>query len=304
MANDKTGVVTVDTTLEPRTPSDQQTIEQTAKNFQVVTDEDFKVAGEMIVKAGQHIATVENFFEGTNEEPGIKVLAHRAHKAICDKITKLTAPWRQVRIHLEPRMKTYIKKKDAERRAAEAKLAQEQAAREAEAKAEADRIQRKAEEDALALRRTGQMSAAKAVVNQAIAEAQAVVAEVSEEIGVIVQDNTPKADGVGASRPWTGRVTDPMQVIKAVASGTTPLMWKIPIRGGDGETEEVPLLVVNEKVIKYLGKHLGRPNIGVPGAVGERDLGLRFSKSAPEDYYSPAADPSPADEGSGAKVDW
>lgn len=271
--------VTLDMTLAPEQPADSGTIEAKVKAFQVTSEEEYTAASNMIQIAASNIAKAEAFFEGTPDNPGIKVLAHRAHAAICEKIRTITAPWRSVRANLEPKMKSYRKRIDDERRAAELKLQQEQAEAARLAQVEADAIRLKAEHEAAELRKAGDLRAAKEAQANAAQQAQAVVEEAAamNEVGVILPDVRP-VDGPGEARIWRGVVDDIKETCRAIGAGEVPLMFTLPKRGG-GE-EEVPIVEISQKVIDYLAKRHGRADIGVNGCHGERELSLRFSKSA------------------------
>ena len=271
--------LTLDMTLSPEQPADSGTIEAKVKAFQVTCEEEYTAASNMIQIAASNIAKAEQFFEGTPDNPGIKVLAHRAHAAICEKIRTITAPWRGVRTTLEPRMKAYRKRLDDERRAAEEKLRREQAEAARLAQEEADRIQRQADEAAAALRKAGDLRAAKEAQVVAAQQAQAVVEEAAamNDVGVILADNRP-VDGPGEARIWRGVVDDIKETCRAIGAGEIPLTFTLPKRGG-GE-EAVTIVEISQKVIDYLAKRHGRHDIGVKGCHGERELSLRFSKAA------------------------
>ncbi len=273
------GIVSVDLSKSPEIPKQAAMLVEAAANLQVNNEESYQVAAGLIQASAGAIASVEAFFDGTPDNPGMKVLAHRAHKAICDKVTKITAPWRTVRATLEPRMKTYRAQQEAAKRQAEESLRRqaEEAAR--AARVEAERIQNEAAAKAEALRREGDMRAAKAQEKAAaeVAQQTAAAAEMMAEVGVILPA-APKTAGLGESLPWVAEITDVMEIIKAVASGDVPLYHLMPKRGGGMEDE--PLLVINQQVLNYIAKRMGKEDIGIKGVRGVRNVQLRFSKSA------------------------
>jgi hypothetical protein len=272
-------VVSIDLNKSPAPLPDAATIAETIKNFQVSSESDYAAADHMIRVSMSNISKVEAFFEGTPEEPGIKVLAHRAHAAICEKIRTITAPWRAVRPTLEPRMKAYRRKQEEIRRAEELRLQREAELREHQAREEAARIQREADAEAARLRQEGNMRAAKERQREATAKAEEVTfaaAQISE-VGAVLRDSRP-ANGPGESRPWIGEVTDIKAICKAIGDGTIELEYLTPVRGAGDQM--VPLVEINQSVLNNIAKRMGREQIGIPGARGTRGLQLRFGRSA------------------------
>lgn len=269
------GVVSVDLRKEPNLPADHGTLEAAAKAFKVYNEESFAAAAEMIQTSAARIQTVESFFEAD------KSLAHRLHASICEKIRTITAPWRAVRPALEPKMKAFRNDQERKRQEEEARVQREQEAERQRVAQEAARIQQEADRQAAELRKQGEMKAAREVQQQAVQHAEEMAAKVDafSDVGVILADEKPAVAGLGESRPWIGVVTDPLEIIKAVASGKIPLHFVMPRRGGG--SEEIPILEVNQQVITYLAKRLGKEDIGIPGAKGERDFAFRVSKNTP-----------------------
>lgn len=277
-ASDPTqGLVTLDLSKQPTLPEDHATIEQIAKSFQVTSEEEYHMAAQMIQMAASNIAKVEGFFEGTSDNPGIKVLAYRAHKAICDKIALITKPWRAVRPQIEPRMIRF--RQDQERKRREEEERQRRLSEESQraARAEADRIAREAEDVAQKLRQAGEIRESREVVEAALQVGAAMVEQATAlaDVGVIMPSAAPVVAGIGESRPWVGIVDDALALVRAVAAGTVPLMHEMPKRGGG--TEMVPILEVNAQVVGYVAKRLRSENIGLPGCRGEQSFGLRVS---------------------------
>jgi hypothetical protein len=268
--NDK--IITLDMTRQPDLPEDYKTLKAFAQEFRVETEEDFQIATELIQKSARWMSSVEVFFDEGKKK------AHAAHRWFTQTIAGLCAPY-DVRPVLQPKMVAFRKRQDDERRAAEEKARREAEAAEQAARAEAERIRLEAERAAAELRKQGELKAAREMQAEAAEQAQNVVeqAQAIADVGTILPA-APKVAGLGESRPWIGVIDDPMEVIKAVAAGKVPLMFTLPKRGGG--MEEVPLLEVNQRVVTEMAKRLGRPSIGIPGCRGEREVGLRFSKSA------------------------
>lgn len=264
------GVVSLDLRKQPEIPASQKTVEAQAKAFVVDSEDSYSAGVALIQSSAGAIAKVEAFFESD------KSLAYQLHASICEKIRTITAPWRAVRPAIEPKLKAYRKAQDDIRRAEEQRLARESEQARIAAATEAARIQREADEKAALLKRQGELSAAREVKAEAQEQAIAVMdaADVVADVGTILPA-APRTSGLGESRPWIGVIDSPLEVLQAIASGKIPLMYTIPKRGGG--TEEVPLVTINQQVVTYAAKRLGKQDIGIPGTHGERDISLRIS---------------------------
>lgn len=267
------GRVTLDLTKTPEIPADHGTMEAAAKMFVVADEQSYEIAAQMIQTSAARIARVEQFFEAD------KTLAHRLHKSICDKISSITAPWRAVRPELEPKMRVYRKRQDDLRRQEDLRVQREAELAQARAREEAAAIQRAADQRAAELRKQGDIRQAREAEAAAAEKAQAVEqqAQAIADVGVILPA-APKVAGLGSSQPWEGVLDDPLKVALAVLRNQIPYMWKMPVRGG-GE-QEVPIFTINMAVLTEQAKRLGKEDIGIPGAHGQRGLQLRFSKGA------------------------
>jgi len=299
------GIVTLDLSKAPDIPADHKTIEATARAFLVTNEESYSVASQMIQGAAANIAKVEAFFESD------KTLAHRLHKSICDKISTITAPWRSVRVHIEPKMRAYRQEQERQRREAEGRARREAQEAERKAREEAARIEAEAKRQADELRRAGEMRLAREAQERAQQEAQTVVAEAEETaaLGVILPETKP-VGGPSEARPWEGEVTDMRALCRAIGgmvipdalktallqanfnqedadlilqlvercTAAHPLEYMTPVRGQGDQPR--PLVVVDQSVLNNLAKRLGREDLGIPGVKGTRGLQLRFSGKA------------------------
>lgn len=255
--------VVLDLTVQPELPSDHSTLKTFAAQFEVRDDESYAIAAEMIQKSARWNANVEAFFDKGRAQ------AHAAHKWFTDTIKKLTAPY-DVRSILEPKMLRYRQEQERAKREAEERIRREQEAAERAAREEAARIQAEADAKARELRRQGDIAAAREMQQNAQQSAQTVIAEAESSVGVILPDTRPNVGFLGESRPWTGVVDDPMELIRAVANGKVPLMYTT-------KTGAEPIVAVNQRIVTEIAKRLGKEDIGLPGCRGERGLSLRVS---------------------------
>lgn len=270
--DDLTGkTVTLDLTKLPKVPADNDTFVATANALQIIDDTSYSIAAEMIQRSLQWDADVDAFFENGREA------AHASWKWFTGNIATFKAK-RNVRGILEPRMKAFKKKQEAEsatREREQARIAEE--ARQ-KAEQEARRIQAEADERAAELRRQGEMRAAREVVATAAEQATSVVEQADSlaELGTI-EPAPAKLAGVSDSRPWVGEVVDMRALCKAIGDGTIPLTWSTPVRGST--IEMLPLVVIDQSVLNHIAKRMGKEDIGLAGCIGFRSVQLRFSKS-------------------------
>lgn len=269
------GSVTLDLSQAPKTPEDLVTFTATAKALQVIDDTSFAIATEMCNKEARWHSAVDAFYDDGRD------LAHRSWKWFTTRIAKHKEDYK-AREYLEPRMKKYRQDQERKKQEAAAKITREQEAkREAEA-AETRRIQKEADDKAAALRKEGDLRAAKQAQQETAAKVQEIQQAAEMEIEAIPADTKPEG-GPGESKPWEAVVTDPMLFIKAVAEGKFKLMHTMPVRtkvGGKFVTndEEVPVLEINMSILNDMSKRMG--GAGAPSGIEfVRGLTLRFSKS-------------------------
>jgi len=274
MANELSGVVSLNLDKSPEPHPQAGTIEAVAKRFEVNSEAAYTEATALIQNSAAIIARVEGFFETD------KNLAHRLHASICEKIRSITAPWRAVRPIIEPKMRRFRADQAEAKRLADLKIQRENEAKEHAAREVAAKIQREADAEAARLRDVGQMRLAKETQQQGTAKAVEVVFAAAQlaEIGTVLPDVRP-AGGPGESRPWQAEVTDLKAMCAAIGRGEIPLTYEMPKRGGGSEM--VPLVEPNMALLNYLAKRMGRADIGIAGARGIRELSLKFSRSAP-----------------------
>lgn len=270
--------VTLDLTQRPELPGDYKTFKATAEALQISDETAYQIATEMIQREVAFAARVDAFFNEGRE------LAHKTWKWFTSTIAATKEPY-AVRQILEPRMKAYRRKQEEARRAEEQRLQREADQRRREADAEAARLQAEADAEAAKLRRDGEMKAAREREALAAQQAREVVqtAAALADVGVVLPGARP-AGGPGEAMPWVAEVTDIKAICKAIGEGKIPLEYLTPVRG-KGE-QMVPLVEINMAVLNHLAKRMGREDIGVPGAVGKREVQLRFSRS-------PAPPPQP-----------
>ncbi len=254
--------VTLDLTQQPALPADYNTFLGAAQVLEVKDEQSYAIAAQMIQKSAAWDASVDSFFDEGRE------LAHRSWKWFTGTISKLKAPY-AVRDVLEPKMKRFRRQQEDARRAEEERLAREARAAIVKAEQEAAEIRRKAEEEAARLRREGEMRAAREVVTQATEQAAQVVevADSLADLGTIAPAE-PKFQGVGESRPWVAVIDNISHVLKDIAEGNVDITAE----------ESEKLQKVLQPILNRIAKRMGKTDIGVRGAHGERDVTLRFSK--------------------------
>lgn len=282
MANEPTlpPHVTLDLTRSPEVPADYRSFKATAQALQVIDEDSFAIATEMIQKENAWAKKVDEFFDEGRE------LAHRSWRWFTGAISKAKEPY-AVRSILEPRMKKFRADQIAARQAEERRIQREAEQREREAREEAARIQREAEAKAAELRKAGEMRAAKDAQIEAARKAVEAVeaAQILADVGTVLPDAKPQG-GPGESRPWVGEVLNVVEMCKAIGTGSIPLEYLTPVRG-KGE-QMLPLVTVDMTVLNHIAKRMGRENIGVPGARGKRDIQMRFGKAASVGKIEPA----------------
>jgi hypothetical protein len=285
MATEPEGLVHFKPQQELQLPQSYDTALLVALSFEVKDDASYAQALAMMRHQAAWEKDVDEFWE-----KGRKA-AHESWKWITGRVAELKKPY-AVREILEPKVEAYLKRLDDQRKAAERKALLEEAERRRKADEEAARIQQEADEKARALKRQGDMLAAKTAIAEAKEAASAVVQEAADFVPALVDIAPPVVAGVSGSRPWEGVIDDEMAVIRAVASGATPLMHTM-IKGGSAE--QLPLLMVNQKLVTYLAKRRAQTNIGIPGCHGERGHSLRISPAAaPAPARSPTGQPKTA----------
>lgn len=291
---------------EPELPADAIVVagetdspfQKVARGLVVKDQASFAYAAAMVGRQENHEKTVRAFFDGGRD------LAYQLHQWFLRRADKYIAPM-LVRDILEPRMKTYKLEEERKRVAEQNRIAAEALERQKAADLEAARLREAAEIEAKKLRYQGSISAARQVTQQAAVQVEQIVNAAAVDVGTILPDTTPKVDGVSDSMPWVGMIDSEEDIILAVAHGiiknrkdskgyytfpnqfieacekalprAIPLTWDLPKRGGDGATEPVQIVVVNIRPINEQTKRLGKRDIGIPGAHGERDVRLRFS---------------------------
>lgn len=294
-SDDLTGKkVTLDLTKLPTVPPDNATFVATANALQVIDDTSYQIAAEMIQRSIQWDSEVDTFFEKG------RAAAHESWKWFTGNIATFKAK-RNVRPILEPRMKAWDLKKARIKAEAEAAQRRADEQRRLEAEAEARRIQKEADDRAAALRQQGEMRAAREVVAEATQQAEQVVAVADslEDLGTILPSETVPG-GPGKSMPWTAEMVEYenepdraiMETIRAIASGKIPLRYAMPVRGEKGTYSQERLVEIVPAVLKEIGKRMAKEDIGVPGAIGKREVQLRFSSKTP----GPATAPQESNE--------
>lgn len=262
------GVVSLDLTTRPELPQDYKAFLEVARTLQVIDEESFAIANEMVLRQDAWDKSVDAFFDKGRD------LAYRSWKWFTETITATKKPM-EVRSVLVPRMKKYRADQDRIKREAEERARREREEAERQAREEAARIQREADAAAAQLRQQGEMRAAREAQEQAQQAAQAVVqqAEAIAEVGVILPSAKP-AGGPGEAYPWVGEVVNMKALCKAIGDGVIPLEYAMPVRGQGDQMR--PLVVVDQALLNHIAKRMGREDIGLAGCVGKRDLQLRF----------------------------
>lgn len=290
------GIIRIDADWKPTPPDSQALLRDLGiidvkllDSYEIKTPEEYILVGEIVVRAAGQVASINADYADEASR------RHRLHtKLTGERALDLALPAKIVQIGDKARH-AWTLKQDAIKAIEQARLDREQAERDRATKAEADRIQREADEAAAKLRRAGEMAKAQAVVEQAQQQVAQVVEEAEmNSIGVILPSE-PKTAGLSDSRPWVGVVDSEEEVILAVAAGilakragkpvAVPLMWTLPKRGGG--TEDVPLLRVESRIPTEQAKRLGKPDIQIPGCHGERGIFTRHSPKKAEGGIGP-----------------
>lgn len=153
---------------------------------------------------GDAIKRVEEFFAP------FKQMAHRLHKALCDRETEILTPLRRVDTTKRTAISEFKAAQDRIREQRERELA-EARRRDDEARAAAD---------AAALEAAGRPEEAAAVIEQAIAAPETIV---------VLEDETAKVDGLKFTRRWYWRFAGgPKEIEKTPPAIVTRTMQLIP----------------------------------------------------------------------------
>lgn len=241
------GEVTINLDKAPDMPADAERLMVAATSLNVDTPEGFERAGELVLACSNRVTTIETFFEDD------KVMANKLHKSITMKISKLTGPYKAVREVLEAKLKVFI-------RVSEYK--DEQIAEEISTSGNA------LKDDLLKRSKDARMVGDIKLAKELEAQASTVVTD------MVIPDSVPEVDGLGLRRPWKGEVENVMELIVAIAEGRVPLVHTV-VRGGNAE--ELPLLEVNESVLNYIAKRLGK-DMKIPGCRAYEDISFAASK--------------------------
>jgi len=228
------------------TPSIAQdsAILQQALNSVKITDElSFARVADIVRDCGDAKKSIEGFFEQPRE------LAHKAHKSITERIATMVRPFETIANAGKANMKAF---RDEQRRVEQQRAAEiERAARE-----ERERLEREARE----ARKRGEMAAAREIV----AQAEMVVAEAPTPVAA-------KVAGIQEPKSFKADVMEPMELIKAIASGKVDLIQQ----RSKGAPE--PLVRVNETLISDMARRLGL-DLKLPGVKVYEDFGIRVGR--------------------------
>jgi hypothetical protein len=237
------GTITISLDKTPDLPGDKDRILLAAQTLEVVDDATYQRGADLREAALGRVKVVEEFFAAD------KKTSHGLWKSICDKITLLSAPYKQVLQVIEPKMKTW-------RLAEEAKIAE--AAKEIESANEDVKVDLALQ--AKLARRNGDIALAK--------QLEAQMRDIPTEVAL--PSVKPEVENLTERRAWIGVCDKPMETIVAVAEGRTPLLHVITVRG---EVREEPLLIVNPAVVLFYARKLEREmSAYLPGCHAEQDL--------------------------------
>lgn len=294
----ETVLVTINTGIRPQASYDSTaeldrlgiTGVQLIDKYRIKTDSDYVQVGQLAVTSGNAIKQIQ---DGYKDE---KAKAHKAHADICANEKTDLSIWTKIRDMAARELKRWNEELERKKRAEEDRRRREDEERERKAREEAEALERKAQEEAAALRKQGEIRAARETVVQAQLQAQEIVAEAQESVGVVLPDNRPKVNGLGDSYRWKAREVvkegDPdwgiMEVIRAIAAGRIPLRYLTPVRGGQPEMRR--LLEINPTVLNEVGNRIRREDIGIVGTEGFKDWGMRLSGRASSAPSAPMED--------------
>jgi hypothetical protein len=146
-----------------------QLVDRLALAHDVATVDDMQHAVAVRKELGAEIERRKEFFAP------FKLMAHRLHRALCDRENAVLEPLQRLDNAYRDALSKYRAREDAERRARERQLADEQRRiREAAAVAEAAELER-----------TGEVKAADAVLAEALTAPTATVVEPDPTVGVV-----------------------------------------------------------------------------------------------------------------------
>lgn len=221
----------------------------------ITDDASFATVARVVNAAKDRISRIKEFFRESKE------LANRAHKAVCANENTALDPYIKLVGSGDAAMKTYrIEQKrstDEARRIADAAVQKANAER---AQAAAQDVESKRLE-AERLRDLGRIAEAKTL------ETTPVVMPVAMPAVTVIERAAPKVAGINEKWPWTAKVVDKMEIIRAVAEG------KIPLTYGDKD-----LIEINETLLRALAKQRQK-DFDVPGAVAEPEPQFARSRS-------------------------
>lgn len=167
-----------------------------AQNFKVASAQQYIEAGEKLKGIKALMKKIDETFD-----PHIK-RAHEAHRALVDEKRSHQTPLQTAEALLKRAIVTY-------------QLAEEQKRREAEA-----RVQEEARKE----REKLEARAAKAAAAGKEEKAAALATAASAVVAPIIMPTTPKVAGISTRTTYRAEVVDKMELVKAVAAGTVPLL--------------------------------------------------------------------------------
>jgi hypothetical protein len=132
------------------------------------------------------------------------------------------------------------------------------------------------------LERQGEMKkaeAARALADQAAQEKLAEARMIADAVPVVA-DTTVRTAGVTNARPWVGEIFDVIRIIEAIAKKEIAVVE----RQSDGDVELLldgkVLVTVHKSAVSYQAKRLRREDVGIPGAKGVEEFGMRVSRTS------------------------
>ena len=171
-------------------------VPERAKGLQILTDEDFRNAGELLIVIKGLRSEINDTFDPIISK------AHEAHKEAIGQKKKVDAPLVEAELILKPRISAYIQVQE-KRRLEEQRLLEQKLKEEEEL-----RVLEKAEE----LHAFGDTDEANELLEKPVYVPP-----------VVLPRTTPNVPGIVSRTTWSAQVTNFMELVKAVAAGRAPI---------------------------------------------------------------------------------
>lgn len=206
---------------------------------ELASDEDYEACLALAVEANNRADRVAEEFNGTCQA------FHRAHRLLTGLRARFTDTWKNWGRDLNDKAKRYWLAQQAERERIERQLA-----------LQASQEQRAIEREADALMAQGYVQQAQEKASQ------------SRQVppAPVLPPAVPKVAGTRVRPRWRAECTDILALAKAIVEGKVALCHHV-------KGEELPLLIINPKVLTALADRMGK-SLNLPGVKVEPDVNI------------------------------